>query len=80
MATFDEPFVFELPVSLHHGVRVYGHLSDHLFDRGQLVTDVQRPHPDGLPDLLCQLQIRGHTGVRAQLKADRLPQYFSSHL
>jgi len=69
LAAFDEAFVFELPVGLHHGVGVDGHLGHHLFDRRQLVADVQDSHPEGLLDLLDQLQVGGHPGVRVQLEA-----------
>jgi len=77
LAAFLKTFVFELPVGLHHGVGVDGHLGRHLFHRRQLVTNVQYPHPDDLLDLLCQLQIRGHSGVWVQLK---LIDYLSTSL
>jgi hypothetical protein len=41
------------------GVRIDGGGSDHLADRRELVTHVDQPHPERLPNLLHDLQIRG---------------------
>src|SRR5260221_3931746 len=59
LAALHQALVLKLPVGLHHGVRVDGHLRHHLLDRGQLVADVQDSHPDGLLHLL-----RESTGAR----------------
>ena len=80
LATLYEAFVLELPVRLHHGVGVDRHLGDHLLHGRQLVADVEQAHPYRLLDLLDDLEVRGYARVGPQMKADRLPQHFSSHL
>ena len=80
LSTLNQALVLEFPIGLHHSVGIDGHLGHHFLDGGELVAHVEDPHAHGLLDLLHQLQVRRHAGVGAELEADRLPQYFSSHL
>ena len=80
VATFDETQDFQLPVGLQDRVRVDRDCGDDLFRRGKLVTGSKEAHTKRLFDLLHQLEIRGNSRGRVQLKSDRLPSEFTSHL
>ena len=80
LSTFDESCVLELPVGLEHRVGVDGHFGDDLLDRREPVPDLEHAHGDGPFHLLNELQVRRHARAAVQVEADRLVQYFPSHL
>jgi len=53
-----------------HGVRVDGQLGDDLLRGRQLVTRLQHAHPQGLMNLLCELQVGGDARRLVELELD----------
>ena len=74
------PCVLELAVGLLDRVGVDGELRHDVLDGRQPVAHVEHTQAHRLADLLGDLQIGRHAGVGPQVEADRLVQYFTSHL
>ncbi len=66
----DQALVLELAVGLEDRVRVDREVAHDLFDRRQLVALAQEAEPEGLPDLLDDLQVGRDAGARIEMELD----------
>ena len=59
-ARLDQALALQVPVGLEHGVRVHRHRGHDLPHARKLVTHVEDAHPQRLPHLPHDLQVRRH--------------------
>ena len=70
---FDQAFPFQVAVGLEHRVGVDRRRCDDFPHRGELVAHVEHAHPERLPDLLDDLQVRRHDRAAIEPEADHEP-------
>jgi hypothetical protein len=69
---FNQALALQVAVGLEHGIGVDGRRRDDLPHRGELVARIQQAHPQGLPDLLDDLQVRGYHRPAVDPEADHV--------
>jgi hypothetical protein len=68
----DQPFALQVPVGLEHRIGIDRGRRDHLAHGGELISHPQQAHPQRLPDLLDDLQVRRHHRMSVHPEAEHL--------